>query len=294
MEENKLKKEKPKEEPKEEPKTKRDYSRLIGKFKSKSKPLSPSKQIKKRESQLRGALTAMGVIQGKQTYSGAGRPRGTYKYGMPIHVYKQMMRENKSRYQQYQQQRQQELSTQGFTPEQVQQLQQQQTMEELQQPSVPEAIRQLQQRQQRIDILKQAQQGQQTPIYGSGYAQDLPYKNPSDDDLEFTKWRAEKTIHPNTQRLLNEVRRIQLLGKRSNIEQARRNRERRMLARQMDLMKAHENLTNVNMNFTGVPEDNILFAPNSFKEIPENNILRPNRFSVLQTREGGNNLNFWT
>ena len=94
-----------------------------------------TKKIKIRERAIRGTLTALGIIQGKQTYAGPGRPRGTYIHGMPIQVYKRMMREKKAQFAQYQQEQQMKYGSQGFTPEQVQQLQQQQTIEELQQPT---------------------------------------------------------------------------------------------------------------------------------------------------------------
>ena len=245
-----------------------------------------------------GGLAALGIIQ--TNTKGAGRPKGSYIHGMPIHIYKEKLRQDKALYQQYQDEQQGKLRTQGFTPEQVQQLQQQQTISELQTPSQPQAIQQLQQRQARIQMLQQAQQGQmptqdqfQRFKPQQRYAQDMPFNNPSDDELKFMKWKAEQTIHPNTQRLMQEVRRIQLLGQTANIEQARRNRERRMLANQMDLMKAHTNMTKVSMDFTGVPEDNILFAPSVFKEDINNNILRPRGVSILDTQNGGNNLNFF-
>jgi hypothetical protein len=138
-----------------------------------------TRQIKSREKAVRGILAATGVIAGKQMYAGPGRPRGTYIHGMPIQVYKRMMREKKAQFAQYQQEQQMKYGAQGFTPEQVQQLQQRQTIEELQQPSVPQAVQQLRARQQRIQILQQAQQGQRPqipPPQQYKYAQDMPFQ----------------------------------------------------------------------------------------------------------------------
>ena len=252
--------------------------------------------IKSRERASRGILTAMGVIGGKQTYAGAGRPRGTYKYGVPIHIYKERMKQKQAQYQQYQQEQYQKLAVKGFTPEQVQALQQQQAMQELEQPTQQQAIQQLLQRQQRIRAQAQPQQQMQQPmtqnhnIIRKRYAQDMPFQNPADEEIKFTKWMAESSISPNTQRLMEDVRRIQLKGRTSNIENDRRHRERRMLGKLLSLFDAHKNMTNVDMDFVGVPEDNILFAPSIWKEQSENNILRPRPSNVLS---GENRLNFF-
>lgn len=241
------------------------------------------KAITARAKAVSGIARATGIIAGKQVYSGPGRPRGTYKYGMPIHVYKEMLRQKRGQYEQFQQERMQRLAQQGFNPQQIQQLQQQETIEQVQMPQ--------QMPMQAQETMEMPSQTLNRPV--KRYAQDMPFRNVSDDELEFARWRAEKTIHPNTQRMLENVRKVQLMGKTANIEQQRRNRERNMLAKQMNLMKAHENMTDVKMDFTGVYEDNILFAPSVFKENPENNILKPRGTSILNTREGGNDLSFW-
>ena len=117
--------------------------------------------------------------------------------------------------------------------------------------------------------------------------------NEADDDLEFRRFMAKSSLSPNTQKILLRLRQVQNKGKLDNIEHSRRTEERRLVGRSMNMMKAHENMTKVRMDFTGVnPEENILMAENVFKENPENNILRPKRLNLLNTREAGNDLRF--
>jgi hypothetical protein len=114
----------------------------------------------------------------------------------------------------------------------------------------------------------------------------------ADDELAFKKWEADKTLSPSAERILLRLRRVQNKGKADNIRQQRIQAERRMISEKGNLMKAHENMIDVKMDFTGVSRDNILMAPNTFKENPENNILRQKRPSLLNTKEMGNNLRF--
>jgi len=259
-----------------------------------SQRIGSRRETKETARAVRGIASALGVIGGKQTYKGAGRPRGTFKYGMPIQVYKAQMRQKRDLYRQYQQEQVMRLRPRGFTPQQLQQLQQQQTYEELEQPSMQQVQRRLQQEQQ----IQQAPQRQVPMEYqkmrvptNTKYIE--PGRNVADDELDFRKWSAEQTISPNTQRILDTVRRIQNKGKSDNIEQQRRIRERNMVMRSMNMMKAHENMIDTSMDFTGVkPEDNILFAPNVFKENAENNILRSRGANLLNTNSYGNTLNF--
>jgi len=270
---------------------------LALKYKSKqNKGESVKKGIKRREKATRGILTATGIIYGKQTYKGAGRPRGTFKYGMPIQVYKKMMRDKKALYQQYQEQQYNRLSTKGFTPEQIQQLQQQQVIEQPQSRAyrVQEQMQQMQQMRSQPPI----QVGFKKRTVPTNMHNKLVQPGPSvaDEELNFRKWSAERTISPRTQRILDTIRRIQNKGVSDNIEQQRRLRERNMVGRSMNLMKAHENMIDTQMDFTGVdPEQNILMAPSVFKEDPNNNILRNTRGSlgILNTREAGNDLHFF-
>ena len=66
-----------------------------------------------------------------------------------------------------------------------------------------------------------------------------------------------------------------------------------MISEKGNLFKAHENMIPVRLDFTGVGQENILMAPSVFKENPEDNILRPKRLNILQSREAGTNLKFF-
>ncbi|GAG37330.1 unnamed protein product, partial [marine sediment metagenome] len=228
-----------------------------------------TKAIKRREKATSGILTAMGIIKGKQTYKGAGRPRGTYKHGVPIHIYKRNLREKKALYQQYQQQAANRMRVKGFTPEQVQALQQQKALQELEQPTnqtmnrverVQQRVQQMRQQRQPINIIKPGHQKMRVP---TNMHNKLVQPGPSvaDEELNFRKWSSETTITPRTQRMLDTIRRIQNKGKADNIEQQRRLRERHMVGKAMNMMKAHENMINTDMDMTGVQGENILMAP---------------------------------
>jgi len=292
------------------------YSRLKRKFTRQD----TRKGIKRREHAIKGIAQMTGIIASGQTYAGAGRPRGSYKYQIggqwvPIHVYKQMKREEAARRLQYEQEKYGRLASRGYTPEMVQQLQQQQALQELEYPQQAQMQQQqavqmpsrVQQIQERVRQMQQPQM-QRPPIQIVPYKAPLPQyqkmKVPTnfkgltpstaavDDELSFRKWSAETTISPNTQRILDNVRRIQNKGKTDNIEMQRRVRERNMVGRSMNLMRAHENMVDTSMDFTGVGEDNILKAPSIFKEQPENFILRKRGASILDTKSTGNSLWF--
>lgn len=275
-------------------------------FRSKSE----KKAVAKRAKATRGVLAAMGIIQGKQTYGGAGRPRGTFKYGMPIHIYKQKLRERKALYQRYQDEQYAKLRPRGFTPEQIQQLQQQQAIREMQQPIREEEMEEGMDVQEMQQIPQEYQETQQIPIqqqiptqmpqvqqkqrYGRiipRSQQIRPGRSVADDELDFRQWSAEQTVSPRTQRVLDTIRRIQNKGKTDNIEQQRRHRERQMVSDSTNLLKAHENMIDNKMDFTGT-EDNILSAPNIWKENQDNNIMSKRR-NILDTQSFGNNLKFF-
>ncbi|MFW6130031.1 MAG: hypothetical protein ACOC56_02530 [Atribacterota bacterium] len=222
------------------------------------------KPLKRREKAAKGILRATGVIGGEQRYSGHGRPRGTYKYGMPIHIYKKRMAEQKALYRQYQMQQQQNLQRRGLTPEQITELQYARTQQETQ---VPE--REI------YPIQKDSRKIQA--------AQAL---NVADDEKNFKKWSAIKTVSPRTQEMLTRLRRIQNKGEVDNIEMQRRIYERRLLSDAGNLLKAKNLFGRDSATFNILEvEGNILTAPNVFKENPENNILRPRPRNILDSRE---------
>jgi len=241
----------------------------------------------------KGILTAMGVIRGSQQYSGAGRPKGSYKYGMPIQVYNQQLREKKAMFQQYQQTQAMKYKTKGFSPEQVQALQQQKIVSEIPQSRAMLVQERVQEMREPMQLINQRPVANSFGRVIPRSQQVQPAPSVADEELEFRHWAATETISPKTQRMLDTIRRIQNKGKQDNIEQQRRLRERNMVGRSMNLMKAHENMIDVRMDMTGVSEDNILLAPSVFKENPENNILNTQgRPSLLNTRDMGNDLRF--
>jgi hypothetical protein len=203
----------------------------------------------------RNILSAAGVMGGKASQSGAGRPRGTYKYGMPIQEWKKLQAKRKALLKVYQQQQLQRLRKRGFTKEEFVEAQIDRTVDD----GLPE-----------------------------------PEESVPDEELRFQEWLAKNTVSPNTQRIIDRQRRIQLKGKRDDINQQRIQQERRLVESKGNLLKAHQNLHKVEMDFTGVdPTTNILMAPNTFKEVPGNKVLRDTgKPSILQTREAGNSLFF--
>lgn len=227
-------------------------------------------ELKRRKSLKRGTkqryqatkklLGAFGVIPGAGQVTGPGRPRGTFKYGMPIQKWKELQRRKKVLYSQYKQEEAMQLRRRGLTPQQIQELQVQRTV----QPPPQQA------------------QPQQPPSV-------------ADDELAFRKWMAATQVSPNTQRILDNLRRTQLKAQRDDVEQQRRHQERRMVASAGSLLATPYIFNRHQLNLTDVSGDNILMAPNVFKENPDGsgNILRPNRLNIMQTREAGNNLKFF-
>jgi len=219
-------------------------------------------------------LKAMGVIAGKSQRAGAGRPRGSYKYqlgGRAVSVFewRRAQAQRKRLYALYQQQQYQRMGSQGFTPEQVRELQQQQIM---QQPRQVQPYQQQVQPQEQIPIME---------------------KSIPDQELDFHRFASTTQVTPNTQRILDNIRRIQLKGQRDEITMQRRLRERQLVRKSMSMFKAHENMNKIRLDPTGVSEDNILKAPNIFAEKEDNpHILKPRRFNLLQTKEAGNSLWF--
>jgi len=234
-------------------------------------PTDSRKKVSKRASGIRGLMTIAGVS--KSGASGAGRPKGSYKHGMPIHEYKKLLSKRKALQQQYQMDRMNKLKGKGLTPEQIRLIEYQRSMNN-RSPEPRELQREL--------PISKAEQKR---------AQIKDLQEQIDDELEFQRYSAEKTISPSAQRQLTQIRRIQNKGKSDNIRQQRVLQERRIVRRSMNLMDAHKNMTKVSLDFTGVnPDENILMAKNVFKENPENNLLRPRNRHILDIKE--NTLHF--
>ncbi len=100
-------------------------------------------------------------------------------------------------------------------------------------------------------------------------------------------------LSANTQMMMEQIQAIQNKGFRDNQTMQRQIRERQILQDTMNLTKAHENMVNVKLDFTGVNSDNILNSPSIFKENPENNILRTKSSNILSTKRDGNDLKFF-
>lgn len=184
----------------------------------------------------------------------AGRPKGSFKHGMPIQQWKKLQSKKREQLRQFRQAQLARLSKRGLTPDDVRRAQLDRTLE----------------------------RGPPNPTEGI-----------ADEELKFQQWLARNRISPNTQKILHRLRRTQLKGQRDDVNQQRVHQERRMVQNAGNLMRAHETLHKVEMDFTGVdPETNILMAPNQFKENPENNILKKRRGNILDTASYGNNLFF--
>lgn len=193
---------------------------------------------------------------------GRGRPKGTFKYDMPIHEYKKLMSRKKALYEQYRDQKILNLRRKGLSPEQINQLK---VIKEVESGGRP------------IGVLE-------TPESVMSVV---------DEDLEFTKFRADKTIHPNTQKMLRKLRHTQLKSERDDVEMQRRNKEKRMVASAGNILETPFVFNKHQLDTTGISQDNILLAPSVFREDPRDNILRTNKLNIMQTGEAGNNLKFF-
>lgn len=241
----------------------KQYESAKGLFENKSIKYARA-STRRRAKAARGILGVMGITG---TSKGAvGRPRGTYKYGVPIHLYKKEMAQRRNVYERYQQSMSMRLAQRGISPQRLQQLQEQRTVEQIQEPQYQQQIQ------------------QQSTFKG-----DIP-EQIVNDELEFERWNAKNNLSPSAERLLMRLHRVQNKGKMDNIRQQRIHEERRIIRAKSSLFQAHKNMTKVTMDFTGVSQNNILMAPNVFKELPENRIMKSNRPNILQTRETGNNI----
>ncbi len=232
----------------------------------------PKKGIKKERRALgkraAGVKRLLGGIQTVGKKIGRGRPSGTFKYGIPIQQYKRLQSRKRALYDVYKRNQLMELQRRGLRPEQIRELQLRRTIQEkgivqVQEPSGPI----------------------ETPA---------SVMHPVDDDLEFRKFRADKTISPNTQMMLRRLRKTQLKSERDDVDMQRRLKERKMVEGAGSILDTPYIFNKHQFNATGVEESNILNAPNVFKESPDNpHILKTNRPNILQTAEGGNSLNFF-
>lgn len=100
-------------------------------------------------------------------------------------------------------------------------------------------------------------------------------------------------LSPQTRLILERLMRIQNKGARDEAEMQRRIRERRIVGDASNLLKTPFIFGKDSAKFDVLEmEGNILQAPNVFKEIEENKILRPRGTTILNTKEAGNDLKF--
>ena len=104
-----------------------------------------------------------------------------------------------------------------------------------------------------------------------------------DSDLEFKKFLSNNSISPNTQKMLMDLRRVQNKAKSDNIDQQRRNEEKRLVGTAGSLLATPYIFKDYQLDATGVSGDNILSTPSVFKEEAGNSILRTDRPNILQT-----------
>lgn len=257
--------------------------------------------VRKREVGSKRLLTALGAVPtAGRGYQGAGpgRPRGTFKYGVPIQEYKKLQAQRKLLYSQYAQKQEEALVAKGFAPSEVYRLQ-------------------------RDEV------GGVTPYTQNINISSNPVAAPvsaADDEFAFQQFVAQRTVTPNTQRILDDVRRIQLKAQRDDLNQQRVHKERLMVSNATNLMKTRNLFgpDSQKFNILDTQTDNLLIlrpgnniletrqdsirllAPTGRPTVlqtvdnimlPKQNkidILGNNRYSnILNTAESGNNLSFF-
>ena len=192
----------------------------------------------------------------KKTRS-VGRPKGTYKYGVPLNQYNKQLSQKKMLYDLYSRQQAQRLRSKGFTPQKIQELQQREITEKL--------------------------------VKGKRILEN----SVPDQEARFDEFVARTQVTPRTQAILDDVRRVQLKGKRDDVNMQRRLRERKMVSNATNIMATPFIFKDNSLDVTNVDDNNILMAENVFKERPDNQrILSQRSVSILQTKEAGNDLHF--
>lgn len=235
-----------------------------------------------RETAAKNILASIGALPGRSAQkAGAGRPRGTYKYGLPIQEYKKLQSQRKAVYQQYAQEQENRLAQRGLTADQVQEAQLART--------VSQASTQQQQFQSQMQSRPKSQIQIQMPNN-----QMEGITNAADDELNFQRFLAQNTISPNTQKIIDNLRRTQNKALADDINQQRVHRERKIVNELGSLMRAR-NLFGPDSNKVDIFDDqnNILKAPNVFSQESGINILRTGRPTLLNTKDTGGNLKFF-
>jgi hypothetical protein len=109
----------------------------------------------------------------------------------------------------------------------------------------------------------------------------------------FNELVEQQSVSPNTLVMIERLKQVQNKAIVDDFEQQRRNKEKRLLADAGNLLRARNLFGPDSAKFNILEtEGNILQAPNAFKELPENKILRPRGMNILNTKEAGNDLKF--
>ena len=106
------------------------------------------------------------------------------------------------------------------------------------------------------------------------------------------KKMQEMELSQSTQQQLARLATIQNKSKTDDYKRQRIKREREVMGKSTSILNTPYIFKGETIDVSQIKEDNILLAPNTFKEREDNpNILKQQRLSILQTREAGNQLN---
>jgi capsular polysaccharide biosynthesis protein len=119
------------------------------------------------------------------------------------------------------------------------------------------------------------------------------YLQEKQKQLAYRKFQEAK-LSPYTQRQLAIIAAIQNKAKTDDAKRQRIKREQAILGKSMNILSTPYVFKDNTLDVTNVDNtQNILMAPNAFKERPDNpHILKSDRPNILQTREAGNDLLF--
>lgn len=203
-------------------------------------------------------------FQNIRRYAHAGRPSGSYKYGMPIQQFKKLQAQRKALSRLEALKEQERLAKSGYTPEQIQQVRLQQLAKEQ---------------------VEQSQQSQQS--------------NQASSQLEiieeYKKQLEMQSVTPQTQAILDRIKWIQQKGPRDNANMQRVIRERKMVSQATELLKTPSLFGPESNTFNIFDETfNPLKAENIFaKRDDMPSLLNTGRPNIVQTERTGHRLKFF-
>jgi len=115
-------------------------------------------------------------------------------------------------------------------------------------------------------------------------------------NLELIKQLQEQNqLSKNTREMLKNVGRIQNKGRVDDSRVQRIRRERQIIQDSTSLLRTPNIFNHAILDFTGIPEDNILMAENIFKhdKLKNPSILEPREHTILDTKKSNNTLRFF-